>query len=59
MSVLFVLIVASVSVAGLFLALYIWAARAGQFEDMQTPAMRMLTDADRVTAKPEEKRKKQ
>ena len=44
MSVIFLLFTASIIVAGGFLAAFLWAARNGQFEDDQTPAMRMLFD---------------
>ncbi len=44
MSVLFVLIVASLLVAGGFLIAFLWAARSGQFDDSHTPAMRILLD---------------
>ena len=44
MSVVIILIVASLAVALLFLAGFIWAVRSGQYEDTLTPAMRMLTD---------------
>jgi cbb3-type cytochrome oxidase maturation protein len=37
----FCLLLASVSVG-----LFIWAVRSGQFEDMTTPAIRMLFDDD-------------
>lgn len=44
MSVIVILIVASLSVAVLFLGAFIWAVRAGQYEDTCTPSMRILTD---------------
>ena len=47
MSVIVLLISVSLGVALLFLAGFIWATRSGQFEDTQTPAMRILGD-DRV-----------
>jgi cbb3-type cytochrome oxidase maturation protein len=42
MSVILVLILASLGVAVAFLASFIWAVKAGQFEDTCTPAMRIL-----------------
>lgn len=42
MSVIFVLIVISMVVAGGFLGLFIWAAKSGQFDDTVTPSIRML-----------------
>ena len=44
MSVIFILILASISVAGAFLALFIWANKSGQFDDTTTPSIRMLFD---------------
>lgn len=44
MSVIVILILASLALAMLFLGAFVWAARSGQFEDTCTPAMRMLTD---------------
>jgi cbb3-type cytochrome oxidase maturation protein len=46
MAVIVILIIASLGVALVFLAGFIWAARSGQFEDTCTPAMRILTDDD-------------
>ena len=42
MSVILILILASLGVAVAFLAGFIWAVKAGQFEDTCTPAMRIL-----------------
>ena len=42
MDVMFVLIGASITVAGLFLAAFIWAVKTGQFEDRYTPSVRIL-----------------
>jgi cbb3-type cytochrome oxidase maturation protein len=42
MSVILILILASLAVALAFLGAFIWAVRAGQFEDTTTPAMRIL-----------------
>ena len=46
MSIIIVLMAASLVMALVFLALFTRAARRGQFDDMETPAMRMLTDDD-------------
>ena len=35
-------IVAVITVAGVF----VWAVRSGQFDDLDTPAIRILTDED-------------
>lgn len=44
MSVIFILVILGVIVAGLFLAGFIWAVRNGQYEDTYTPSVRMLFD---------------
>ncbi len=52
MSVLFlVLPLALLVVAGAILA-FVWSARSGQFDDLDTPAMRVLGD-DPATRPPE------
>jgi cbb3-type cytochrome oxidase maturation protein len=48
MSVILILILASLAVALAFLAGFIWAVRAGQFEDTCTPAMRILSEDETV-----------
>jgi cbb3-type cytochrome oxidase maturation protein len=52
MSVIFLLILASLAIAGVFLGAYLWAVRAGQFDDTSTPALRMLADEATNTALP-------
>ncbi|MEQ8242748.1 cbb3-type cytochrome oxidase assembly protein CcoS [Fulvivirga sp.] len=44
MSVIYILIILSVVVAGTFLGLFIWANKSGQYDDTTTPSMRMLFD---------------
>lgn len=44
MSVLFILIPLSIVLASLFLGAFIWAVRSGQYDDTQTPSLRVLTD---------------
>jgi cbb3-type cytochrome oxidase maturation protein len=44
MSVIFLLLTVSTLVAGLFLAGFIWAVRAGQYDDDRSPAVRMLME---------------
>lgn len=44
MAVVLILILASLSLAGGFLLAFLWAVRAGQFEDARTPALRILTE---------------
>lgn len=44
MSVIVILIAASLLVALVFLAGFIWAVRAGQYDDTSTPSLRVLTE---------------
>ena len=44
MSVILILILASLAVALVFLGCFIWAVRSGQFDDTVTPSMRILTE---------------
>jgi len=44
MSVILILILASLFMALVFLAGFFWAVRSGQFEDTSTPSMRILFD---------------
>jgi cbb3-type cytochrome oxidase maturation protein len=44
MSVLLILILASLGIALAFLGGFIWAVKSGQFEDTCTPSMRILTE---------------
>jgi cbb3-type cytochrome oxidase maturation protein len=44
MSVIVILLLASISVAGLFLAAFLWSVKSGQFSDEISPPLRMLLD---------------
>ncbi len=44
MQIMFLLIIASLLVASGFLIAFLWAVKSGQFDDTQTPSMRMLMD---------------
>ena len=46
MSVILILMLASLVVALLFLGGFIWSVRAGQYEDTCTPSLRVLMDDD-------------
>jgi cbb3-type cytochrome oxidase maturation protein len=52
MSVILILILASLTIAVAFLAGFIWAVRSGQYDDTCTPAMRILTDDEPAGTKP-------
>jgi cbb3-type cytochrome oxidase maturation protein len=56
MEILFLLVCVSVSVATIFLAMFIWSVKSGQYEDCHTPAMRMLFD-EKVNVKDDELKK--
>lgn len=49
MSVLYILIIASIAVAATFLAAFIWSVKSDQFEDYKGAAMRMLHE-DEISA---------
>lgn len=46
MSVLFVVLPLAIFIVALAVGAYVWSARAGQFDDLDTPAVRMLHDDD-------------
>jgi len=50
MSVIIVLILASLTVGLIFLAAFTWCVRSGQYEDTLTPSLRVLVDE--TTASP-------
>lgn len=54
MSVMLILILASLAMALLFLGGFIWSVRSGQYEDTSTPSMRVLLDEPN----PEEKNRR-
>ena len=53
MSVIIFLIILGILVAGGFLAGYIWAVKSGQYDDTESPAMRMLFDDAKPVKKKE------
>lgn len=53
MEILILLIALSLLIALGFLAAFIWATRDGQYDDDQTPAIRMLHDNHPQNAKTE------
>ena len=44
MAVMFVLLPAALLFAAAAVIVFAWAARSGQFDDLETPAMRILGD---------------
>jgi cbb3-type cytochrome oxidase maturation protein len=51
MSVIVILIIFSVLVAGGFLGAFIWAVRSGQYDDTKSPAVRILFDDNKEKTK--------
>ena len=52
MSVIIILVIIGIIVAGLFLLGFIWAVKSGQYDDMYSPSVRVLFD-DTTEAKAE------
>lgn len=52
MGILPVLILVSLAMAGGGLALFFWALRAGQFDDLETPPHRVLWEEDEPPGTP-------
>jgi len=46
MTILYLLLPLMLAVAGGAVAAFIWAARRGQLDDLETPPLRMLVDDD-------------
>jgi cbb3-type cytochrome oxidase maturation protein len=44
MSVVIILMLASLAVALLFVGAFVWSVRSGQYEDTSTPSLRVLLD---------------
>ena len=48
MSVIVILISASLFVAICFLIAFLWAVKSGQYDDRYTPSLRILTDKKKI-----------
>ena len=46
MSVLYVVLPLALLVVGAAVGAFVWSARSGQFDDLETPAVRVLHDDD-------------
>jgi len=53
MDILYLMILCSVSLAAVFLVIFIVNAKKGQFEDDESPAVRILFDSDEIKEKEE------
>jgi cbb3-type cytochrome oxidase maturation protein len=49
MSIIYLLIGCSITIALLFLVGFLWSIRSGQYDDTYTPAVRMLFEPDPIT----------
>jgi len=56
MNIFYLLIGVSLLAALIFLAAFIWAVKNGQFDDNETPSMRILFDDENSTESEEEKK---
>lgn len=45
MSVIIILLLASISIAALFLVAFLWSVKTGQYNDEMSPPMRILLDS--------------
>ena len=46
MSILYLLVPLALLLAGLGVAGFVWSVRTGQYDDVETPAMRVIIDDD-------------
>lgn len=53
METIFVLLPLALLIAAIAVCFFIWAATTGQFDDLETPAVRILFDDEQVTPRPE------
>jgi len=49
MEILILLIPMAILLGGLFIGAFIWSARKGQYDDLETPRFRMLLDDKKLT----------
>lgn len=54
MEILYILLPLSLLLGGIGVAGYYWCVRSGQMDDLDTPALRMLIEADPVEPAPAE-----
>ncbi|MEP6844426.1 MAG: cbb3-type cytochrome oxidase assembly protein CcoS [Panacibacter sp.] len=47
MSVIIILLIASISIAALFLGAFLWSVKTGQYDDEASPPVRMLFDDEK------------
>ena len=49
MSVIIILVIVGIVVTGLFLIGFIWSVKSGQYDDMDSPSVRILFDNENST----------
>lgn len=52
METIFVLLPLALLIAAIAVGFFVWAARTGQFDDLDTPAVRILFDDEEARPKP-------
>lgn len=52
MEIMWFLIPMALILGAIFLALFIWSTKKGQYDDMDTPALRMLLDDKNINTNP-------
>ena len=52
MSVIFIVLPLALLIVAVAVGAYAWAAKRGQFDDLDTPAMRMLHDDEKASRDP-------
>ncbi len=57
MSVIVLLIIFSVIVASIFLIAFIWAVRSGQYDDTESPSVRILFDNEKKSPSQDKNKK--
>ncbi len=50
MDLLYIAFPAALLLGALFLALFLWASKRGQYDDLDTPSIRMLHDDEPISA---------
>lgn len=58
MDILYLMIICSLTLAAVFLVIFIIGAKNGQFEDDESPAVRMLLENEIIKEDPETEEKK-
>jgi cbb3-type cytochrome oxidase maturation protein len=52
-TILYLLIPLGLLLLGLAIAAFFWATKSGQFDDLDSPAMRVVMDDDRAPPRPQ------